>query len=98
MTLSWKAPESDGGAPITHYIVEVKSAAVTRWTPVTKDAIKHTEYSVNKLSKGEQYEFRVIAVNKAGQGKPSDSCKPTKAETPIGKFIYSLQPINLSHL
>ena len=90
VSLSWRAPKSDGGTPITHYIVEMKSSMVSRWTPVTTDDIKDTEYIITKLTKGETYEFRVIAVNKAGQGKPSDSCKPTKAETPISKcFGYS---------
>lgn len=85
MCLSWQAPKSDGGAPITNYIIEMKTSVVFRWIPVTSDKIKDTEYTATKLTKGETYEFRVIAENKAGQGKPSDSCKPAKAETPIGK-------------
>lgn len=56
-----------------------------RWTPVTTDTITDTEYTVTKLTEKETYEFRVIAINKAGPGKPSDSCKPVLAETPIGK-------------
>lgn len=84
MTLSWQVPSSDGGSPITHYILEMKSSGV-RWTPASEDKIKDTEHTVTKLTKGELYEFRAIAVNKAGPGKPSDSCKAAKAETPISK-------------
>jgi len=87
VTLSWKAPASDGGSPITNYRIEMKSSEVYRWTEVTADKILDTEYTVKKLKAGDKYEFRVIAENKAGQGKPSDSCKPVKAETPIGKLF-----------
>lgn len=85
ISLSWSAPTSDGGSPITNYILEMKSSVLFRWTPVTSDKITDTEYTVSKLTEGEEYEFRVIAENRAGQGKPSDSCKPVKAVTPVGK-------------
>lgn len=64
-----------------------------RWTPVTADRITETEYTITKLTEGETYEFRVIAENKVGQGKPSGSCKPVKAETPIGK-----ETVNYHHV
>lgn len=92
MCLNWQAPKSDGGAPITNYVIETKSSLVSRWVPVTTDRVTDTEYTVSRLTEGEIYEFRVIAENKAGPGKPSDSCKPTKAKTPLGKchvFYYN---------
>lgn len=88
MSLSWQAPESDGGAPITNYIIEYKSSVTFRWTVLTPDTITSTEYAASRLTKKETYEFRVIAVNKAGPGKPSDSCKPVQAVTPIGESLY----------
>lgn len=83
--LSWKAPESDGGAPITDYIIEHKSSVLFRWTPIPKEATTTPEYLVTGLTDNETYEFRVIAVNKAGPGKPSDSCKPVLSKAPVGK-------------
>lgn len=89
MLLSWQAPDSDGGTPITDYIIEHKSSLLFRWAPIPKEATTATEHLVTGLKDKETYEFRVIAVNKAGQGKPSDSCKPVLAETPLGTLYSS---------
>ena len=87
MSLSWSPPDSDGGSPITNYMLEMKTSVLFRWTSVTTDKISDNEYTVPRLTEGETYEFRVIAENKAGQGKPSDSCKPVKAVAPIGMLM-----------
>lgn len=35
-SLSWKAPEDTGGAPITSYLVEKKQTTSTRWAKANK--------------------------------------------------------------
>ena len=70
-TLSWAAPPSDGGSPITSYNVYEgttpgfkDSAAVTSATSTTA--------TVSDLTNGITYYFRVAAVNAVGEGLASD--------------------------
>ncbi len=37
--VQWKAPEKDGGSPVTGYLVERKDPATNRWTKITTDPI-----------------------------------------------------------
>ncbi|XP_038047568.1 titin-like [Patiria miniata] len=84
LTLTWTAPKSDGGAPITNYIIERKDKFSSRWTKVNITSVTDTSYNVTGLQEGTEYEFRVTAENKAGQGKPSNpaSLKIRKPDAP----------------
>ena len=75
--LKWLAPESDGGAPITAYVVECKERYSSSWVRCCLTQTADTVASVSEvIEAGKTYEFRVRAVNKAGPGKPSDPTKP----------------------
>ncbi|KAG1672466.1 Twitchin [Nymphon striatum] len=74
--LKWDVPKSDGGAPITGYIVEKKDKFGSGWEPVVETTSSKPEATVEGLTKGQQYQFRVKAINKAGPGEPSDATKP----------------------
>ncbi|CAG2161698.1 unnamed protein product [Oppiella nova] len=71
--LKWKEPESDGGSPITGYVIEKKDKYNPDWVPVAEVVGNVTTGKVPDLVEGNQYEFRVRAVNKGGPGVPSDS-------------------------
>nr|XP_006823012.1 PREDICTED: titin-like [Saccoglossus kowalevskii] len=71
MTITWTPPVSDGGAPITGYIIEKKDTSKAKWTLATRKPVKDLTYTVTDLIQGTRYEFRVSAENKAGVGKPS---------------------------
>lgn len=74
--LKWERPTSDGGSPITNYIIEMKSRKDLKWKKANKDTVTDTEFTVPGLNEGEEYEFRITAENKAGVGQPS---KPSKS-------------------
>lgn len=76
-TISWEPPAKDGDAPVTDYLLEVKSNTDLRWKPVDKK-IKDTSYKMEGLQEGVEYEFRVTAFNKAGAGQPSTTSKTAK--------------------
>ena len=82
VTLRWNKPHSDGGKPITHYIIQKKDE-FGGWFEalVTDDAnccatIAELEARVPGLSLGKKYQFRVIACTKAGESDPSQETKP----------------------
>lgn len=83
ISLSWDKPTDDGGGKIEGYIIEVKPKD-GEWTDATPFPIKDTEYTVPNLKEGQEYQFRVKAVNAAGPGSPSLPTTPTVAEKPKG--------------
>ena len=85
MTISWSSPESDGGSPVTGYILEKRDITSKRWVKTSSDAITELTFRVTGLTKGSKYEFRVSAQNKAGTGKPSTPTDATEAKPPYGK-------------
>ena len=75
VTLRLEIPISDGGRPITHYVIEQKAKFELDFTEVFKtDGPQPLEAHVGGLKEKQVYEFRARAVNKAGPSKP---CEPT---------------------
>ena len=65
--LSWTAPASDGGSPITGYKIEVSSDAGSIWTDLEANTgSTGTTYSHTGLSAGTTRHYRVSAINLAG--------------------------------
>ncbi|ELU18621.1 hypothetical protein CAPTEDRAFT_119763, partial [Capitella teleta] len=88
-TLKWEAPTSDGGSPITNYVIEMRTRKDLKWKKVNKDNITDTEFTVPGLKEGEEYEFRITAENKAGAGQPSKPSSSAKYVPPtIGEHQY----------
>jgi len=84
--LTWTAPGSDGGSPITGYIVERRTG--TRWIQL-KTKPTDTRLEVTDLYEDEKYDFRVTAENKAGPGKPSEPSAQFTAKNPWSMSIAS---------
>src|SRR5699024_7708647 len=78
--LSWAPPANDGGAPITGYIIEKRKKGTHKWHKAKELKQPDTSATVPDLEEGEEYEFRVIAVNKAGPSEPSDPSRPVIAK------------------
>lgn len=72
-TIEWLKPESDGGSPLIHYLVERRERKSARWVKVNRDgAHLDTTLKVCGLTEGNIYQFRVTAINKAGESEPSE--------------------------
>lgn len=69
--LKWQAPSSDGGSPITNYVVEKRDVRRKNWQSVDT-TVKELKYTVSPLNEGSLYVFRVAAENAVGT---SDFCE-----------------------
>lgn len=74
--LSWKAPYSDGGTPITGYTIFKRemfrrSNQEVGRIPVVPGSLQRAfEFKVPYLMEGTSYEFQVVAENKNGFSEP----------------------------
>lgn len=68
VSLSWIAPSSNGGAPITDYIVQFRLASASTWETFSDGTSTATSATVTGLTNGSAYVFRVAAVNNVGTG------------------------------
>lgn len=71
--LSWTPPTNDGGAKIIGYIVEKKPVGSDQWVKAVPYTVTDNNVVVNDLPENGEFEFRVKAVNKAGESEPSSS-------------------------
>ncbi len=84
VALSWTAPASNGGSPISDYFIEYKPTAGSTWSAFSHTASTTTAITVTGLTNGTSYDFRVSAVNGVGTGGASSvaSATPTAGGTP----------------
>uniref|UniRef100_A0A3B5AT53 Titin n=1 Tax=Stegastes partitus TaxID=144197 RepID=A0A3B5AT53_9TELE len=82
MLLTWEAPSEDGGSPITGYIIEKHDKEGVRWTRCNrptptikwdKDEAALKETAQVEITKGNEYMFRVMAVNSYGVSESLES-------------------------
>ncbi|MCL6659679.1 S-layer homology domain-containing protein [Paenibacillus amylolyticus] len=77
VTLSWTSPADNGGSAILGYKLWYSNV-----TPVILDA-KESKYTFKNLTNGQNYSFKIVAVNAKGDGAEiSATAMPTKTTTP----------------
>lgn len=86
ITLLWQPPADDGGAKITHYIVEKRETSRVVWSMVSED-LEECIIKTTKIIKGNEYIFRVRAVNKYGIGDALES-HPVIARNAFGEIQF----------
>ena len=75
-------PANDGGAPIRGFWIEKKQRQSLRWVKATKKPSNDLCDKAANLTEGQQYEFRIVAINAAGMSEPRDACAPVLIEDP----------------
>jgi len=100
VSLTWHVPSSDGGTPITEYLVEFKLDSTDvppgSWTQILTGSTAVT-YIVGPtssptpypLTNGSLYDFRVSAVNAVGVGSHSSIIEVTPSTIPMAPVITS---------
>ena len=71
-TLTWIKPDTDGGRPLTHYIIEMREKLSVEWKEVMVTPDPTCKATVTGLKENQVVQFRVRAANKAGHGEASE--------------------------
>uniref|UniRef100_A0A673WXI3 Myomesin 2a n=1 Tax=Salmo trutta TaxID=8032 RepID=A0A673WXI3_SALTR len=80
MIIAWNSPKHRGGSKINAYYVDKRDADSLAWKEVNSAPTKTRTYTVDGLTEGTFYEFKVQAGNLAGVGVPSAPSTPLKCE------------------
>lgn len=81
-------PESDGGSEVTNYLIEMRERKSARWIKVNRDSLqKDTSFKVTGLQEGNIYQFRITAINAAGDSEPSEVSMYAVCREPTGMFL-----------
>ncbi len=78
--LRWTAPDN-GGSTIIDYIIEYSANAGTSWSTVNDGTSASAASTVTGLTNGQNYQFRVSAVNGEGTGTTSNVATATPRVT-----------------
>ena len=103
INLSWTAPGSDGGSPITGYKIEVSSNGGSSWTElVANTGNANTTYAHSGLAADTTRHYRVSAINSIGTSTASNVANATTgasvpgAPTSLSATASGSTTINLS--
>ena len=86
--LEWNKPESDGGSPILQYSIEIREARRTMWGRAGVVDDLHTKYTARSLVIGNEYSFRIRAINAEGESEPLDGEETVIPRKKTGKSIF----------
>jgi len=99
VSLTWQKPRSDGGGRIVGYYVEKKDADSDNWARINQAPTPATIFNVPNLIEEREYDFRVFAVNEAGESKPATTGRRILVKDPKGPTARPaclLPPLSLS--
>ena len=86
-SLSWDSPKSDGGSPVTRYVIEKRQGSSGEFVEAFSVDGSTCSVKVDGLSPDCSYEFRVFAQNEAGSSEsPAEMKAPVTTVKAIGKF------------
>jgi hypothetical protein len=101
LQISWSRSTSNGGTPVTRYVVQQRRSGATSWTTPT---LSGTGPQITGLEPGVRYYYRVAAVNAVGQGPwsttgsgvpfgpPSAPRNPAASARPGSAIVYFHAP------
>lgn len=81
ITLMWNLPKDNGGLPIERFIMEKRLKNSNTWQKVSSSVgPKDRKMTVRNLSRGNEYDFRIVAVNEFGESDPLTTSEPIVAD------------------
>ena len=97
LVVSWTAPEDSGSSDVTGYVVQWKSGD-DDYSADNESSEDGTSATIEGLTKGTVYTFRVAAVNDVGQGDWSGEASGNPATAPglVGNLISTPRNASLA--
>jgi titin len=83
INLSWSAPISTGGYPVTGYKIEYKVGSGSYTVLVQNTASASTTYSHTGITAGQTYIYRVYAINSIGTSAASTEATATSSSSSV---------------
>jgi hypothetical protein len=80
LSVQWKEPDSDGGSPITGYVIEYKEKMASTWKMYYQPEPKKLNTIISDLRTGAYYVVRVKARNVEGDSEPCAQTPPKIAK------------------
>jgi hypothetical protein len=93
--LSWSAPASDGGSPLTDYVIEYRLTSGGVWAVFSDGISTIASTTVTGLTNDTSYDFRVSAMNGVGQGSPATSVSATPG-APAQVLVLGVSDVSVS--
>ena len=90
VTIEWTAPSSDGGRPITRFVIEKREARSQFWSPVASVSSRTMVYQIQNLQANSSYFIRVAAENDEGIGYYREFIEPIRPMRPKSKRSFTL--------
>ena len=90
--VSWTAPASDGGSPLTSYTITPYIGTEEQPATTVKGSPPATSATVTGLTNGTSYTFKVAATNEAGTSPPSDASGAVTPRNTIFDFATPQDP------
>ena len=84
--MKWKPPKNDGGSKVLAYQVEVRQPDSDVWEIANEYPVKGSDFTVENLKTGKQYEFRVKAKNASGWGDYATLDQAVTLKPDSGKY------------
>lgn len=85
--LKWKPSEKDGGKPITKYVIEIRESRRSMWSQSGTVEPNVTTFSPKNILIGNEYYFRVKAVNEEGESAPLEAQELVVPKKKIGMLL-----------
>jgi titin len=95
--LSWQPPLNNGGSPITGYTIYRSTSASGPFTALINVGIT-TTFADTGLNPASTYYYQVVAHNKAGPSKPSNTVSATTNGLPPGAPNLSASPVSTTQI
>lgn len=89
VTLGWNPPAYDGGSPISRYVIERREPSKRTWISAgATTSGDQLEFTIDNLSVGQAYAFRVAAENTCGVGEFAETQQPVIPKSQFGTLLF----------